>query len=311
MSAEAGVLAGGVRIVIGMTLIGLVDNTVRFAAAEIGLWQFHFIRALMALPLILIVAHRAGQRLAPRNWRGALLRTGAIVVSMMLYFSALPILPAAVVGAGLFTAPVWVLLIAAAIYRERIGPRRLGAVAAAFTGALLVLRPDPAALDIAGLAPLAAGAFYALALTWTWRLCREEAALTLLFLFFSGMGLAGLAGCVALALAPAGPATLAAAPFFFAPWGDWVAVAPWIALQAGGSLIAVWFMTTGYQMAETSRLIVFDYAFLISASIFGFLFWEDRLDLLTIGGMILIAGAGVFAARAGRAPAPSAPSAPT
>ena len=127
------VARGASLIVAGMAVIGFIDNFVWVIAAEISVWQFHLVRSAMALPLLALAAAfglpPAPEPPGPRRARAAV--QGA---AMLLYFAALGFLPIAQVGAGLFTAPLFVLLFAALLFRERIGPRRLAAVAAGFAG---------------------------------------------------------------------------------------------------------------------------------------------------------------------------------
>ena len=85
-------------------------------AEDIGLWQFHLLRSAMALPLL--VLRRRGLRAgAPAAALGRVSagRCGVQAASMLLYFGSLPMMPIAQVGAALFTAPIWVLLFAAAL----------------------------------------------------------------------------------------------------------------------------------------------------------------------------------------------------
>ena len=151
---------------------------------------------------------------------------------MLLYFAALGFLPIAQVGAGLFTAPLFVLLFAALLFGERIGPRRLAAVAAGFAGVMLMLRPDPANMGPETLMPLAAGALYGLGNLLTREWCAEEPVGALLASFFAALGLIGAAGCLALALHPA-----AGAPSFLtAPLGPSLGPRPRLDRRPGGRL---------------------------------------------------------------------------
>ena len=60
------------------------------------------------------------------------------------------------------------------------------------------------------------------------------------------------------------------------------------------------FRSTGvaraYQIAAPSIIATFDYAYLISAAFWGFLFFAETPDLLTVGGMVLITAAGLLVA---------------
>jgi drug/metabolite transporter (DMT)-like permease len=278
----------------------VIDNFVRLMAAHIGLWQFHAIRAAMAIPLILLICFLFNRRWRPTHWRGPLIRTGLIVSSMLLYFGSLPMAPIAQVGAGLFTSPIWVLVFSALFLGTRVGPRRILAVAIGFSGAMLILRPWETGFTIWSVIPVLAGMLYALGMMVTRRLCADEPPLALNLLFFSGLGVAGLIGLAGLFFFPA-PGLAAEAPFFFTGWIWPFSGVAWtvIVVQAVGSVIAVLMLTIGYQSAETSFMTLFEYTFLISASVTGFYLWGERLDAVSFAGMAMIVAAGAFIAMRG------------
>ncbi|MFZ2235631.1 MAG: EamA family transporter, partial [Dokdonella sp.] len=106
-------------------IIGYTDNYVRVIAAEGGLWQFHATRAAMALPMLAAYAMIFGRRLRPVRPRAVLARSAIHGTAMLIYFGALAFLPVAQVAAGLFTAPIFVLLISHFVYGQPIGPIRI------------------------------------------------------------------------------------------------------------------------------------------------------------------------------------------
>ena len=173
-------------------------------------------------------------------------------------------------------------------------------MAAGFAGVLLILRPDPATMGAEALMPLAAGALYGLGNLLTREWCADEPVGALLAAFFAALGLIGAAGCLVLALHPAaGPAT-----FLTAPWAVPSALAlGWIAAQAFGSLAAFGLVTRGYQFAAASTLAVFEYSFLLSASLWAFVLRGERLDAAGLLGIALIIASGIIVAGA----APAAP----
>jgi drug/metabolite transporter (DMT)-like permease len=283
------VARGAALIVAGMAAIGFTDNFVRLIAAEVSVWEFHLLRTAMALPLVALAAG-LGLAVRPRRPGRVAVRAAVQGTAMLCYFASLGFLPIAQVGAALFTAPLWVLVFAALLFRRPIGPRQLAAVAAGFAGVMLLLRPDPAALGAATLMPLAAGALYGLGNLLTREWCAEEPVGALVGSFFAALGIIGAAGCLVLALLPpAGEPS-----FLTTPWA-WPSAAAlgWIALQAVGSLGAVGLVTRGYQQAATSTLAVFEYSFLISASLFAWLLWGERLDLAGAAGIALIVASGL------------------
>lgn len=284
-------------IVGGMVLIGFIDNFVQVFADFAGLWQFHLLRSAIAIPTIFAVAMIAGFRLRPTNWGGAMLRTVLIAASMLLYFGSLPMAPIAQVGAGIFTSPIWVLVFSTLLFRTPIGPRRIIAVAIGFSGAMLILRPWESGFTIWAIAPIIAGALYALAMIATRRYCADEPTLGLNLLFFATLGLSGAIGAGVLQMTPQ-PDLAAEAAFFFREWVWPLPLTAWalLAMQAFGSIIAVLMLTKGYQSAETSLVIPFEYTFLISASVTAWVIFGERIDQTTLIGMVLIVGAGGFIA---------------
>lgn len=290
-------LYGAAMIVCGMSLIGVIDNCVRIIADHAGLWQFHLMRSLMAAPAIVAIAIALGVEWRPRRLGPAMIRTGCIAGAMVLYFGALPTAPVAQVAAGLLTSPIWVLLITALLLGGRVGPRRVLAVAVGFLGVCLILKPWQEGFTLWSLAPVLAGGLYACGAITTRRLCADEPPLGLILLFFIALGAAGAVGTAALAIWPA-PGLEAEAPFFFKPpiWPVAGAGWFWIVVQAFGSILCVLLTTRGYQSAETSYVALFDYSFIISAGLTGWLVWGDRLDDAALAGVALIVAAGAFIA---------------
>jgi drug/metabolite transporter (DMT)-like permease len=203
MPAEDRTLAAAGFILIYATVIGFTDNYVRVIAAEAGLWQFHATRSLLALMLVALLAIPLSLRLRPVNVRAVLARSTIHGLAMLIYFGSLAFLPVAQVAAGLFTAPIFVLLISHFAFGQGIGPVRILAVAVGFLGVILVLGPTAMqGASVAALLPILAGAMYALGNIATRRWCGEESAETLLAGFFAALGLLGLIGLGVLALVP-------------------------------------------------------------------------------------------------------------
>lgn len=284
-------------------LIGFTDNGVRVIAESAGLWQFHATRSVMAA-VMLAGAAAFGLRLRPRNWRAVVARSGLHGVAMLMYFSALGFLSVAQVAAGIFSAPIFVLLINRFAFGQRITGLQAGAVALGFAGVVMVL--GPAVLEgasLAALIPVLAGAFYALANIATRVWCADEAPGTLLAGFFAALGLFGAIGM----------AVLTAFPLPVLPGADgWVLRGPavpdagfwiWTFIQAAGSLLGVGLMIRAYQLAETAKVAVFEYAVLPAAALWTWIIWGQGVGWSALLGMAAIAAAGTIIARGGRAAA--------
>ena len=289
-------------VVAAMAILGMTDNMVVMVADEAGLWQFHAVRALMGLPIILIAARVSKARLWPVNLRAVVMRSLLVSASMFFYFGALAFIPVAQSAAGLFTAPIFVLLISFVVYGQKVSLFSILVVIVGFSGVMLVLQPDIGNLSLALLMPLISGILYALSAIATRRYCADEGALTLLVWFFMAMVLWGLGGCIVLfIMQPDIP--LGSAGFLLRGWtpvsATWYGL---IAIQALGAVIGVGLIFRAYLMAEASFVSVFEYSMLIFAAFWGWLMWGQTMNALAFVGIILIIIAGSILARGERAP---------
>ncbi|MEL5879601.1 DMT family transporter [Cereibacter sphaeroides] len=294
-------------ILLYAVVIGFTDNYVRVIADEAGLWQFHLTRSVMALAILAAVAPALGLRLRPVDWRRVAARSAIHGTAMLIYFGALAFLPVAQVAAGLFTAPIFVLVISRFVYGERIGPVRVLAVLTGFAGVLLVLGPEAmAGASFAAGLPVLAGLLYGMGNIATRAWCPQESAATLLGGFFVALGVLGAAGLAVLALVPlpvpAGPDGFVMRGFVVPSRDFWF----WTFVQAAGSLFAVGMMIRAYQVATASRVSVFEYVILPASAVWGWLLWAERLSPVAAAGMALIALAGIAIALGSRPPAATA-----
>ena len=278
-------------------IIGFTDNYVRVIAEEGGLWQFHATRSVMAWMILLALLAPMGLRLRPRNLRAVVARSAIHGSGMLIYFGALAFLPVALVAAGLFTAPIFVLLISGFAFGHHIGPVRIAAVAVGFVGVVMVLGPQAlGGASLAAILPVAAGALYALGNVATREWCAEETAETLLGGFFLALGVLGAIGMAVLSVwpldVPEGPAGFVMrGPVW--PSGTFLF---WTFVQAAGSLLGVGMMIRAYQLADAGRVSVFEYVILPASAAWSWLIWGETLTPLAIAGMVLIAVAGMMIA---------------
>lgn len=294
--ADRTMAAAGLTLIYAVT-IGFTDNHVRTIAAEAGLWQFHALRSVMAMALLGLAAPLLGLHLRPKNWRPVLVRSVLHAGAMLIYFGALAFLPVALVAAGLFTAPIFVLLISRFAFGARVGAAQILAVALGFAGVILVLGPQAlSGASYAALLPMAAAVLYGLGNIATRQWCEGESAATLLAGFFTALGICGAVGLGVLALfpiaAPAGAdgfvlrgATPLTGTFLF-----------WTFVQAAGSLFGVGMAIRAYQLTAVGRAAVLEYLILPASAIWAYVIWGESLGALALGGMALIALAGALIA---------------
>jgi drug/metabolite transporter (DMT)-like permease len=216
---------------------------------------------------------------------------------MLIYFGALAFLDVALVAAGLFSAPIWVLLISRFVYGHRIGPVQVLAVVLGFAGVILVLGPEAmAGASLPAVLPVLAGAMYAMGNIATREWCAGESASTLVAGFFVALGILGAIGMAVLTLAPLGvpegaDGFLQRGPVW--PSGTFYF---WTFVQAAGSLVGVGMMIRAYQITEASKASVLEYVILPASAFWTWILWGTGLAPLAVAGMVLIVVAGTLIA---------------
>ncbi|KPN64514.1 hypothetical protein AKJ29_18095 [Aliiroseovarius crassostreae] len=97
-------------------------------------------------------------------------------------------MPLGQVAAGLFTAPIWVMILSALFLGQPIGVTQLSAAVLGFAGVLMVLRPFESGLEPLAILPMVAGFFYALGALATRQFCTGESTFSMLLYFFLSLG---------------------------------------------------------------------------------------------------------------------------
>lgn len=280
-------------ILVGMFALGITDNFVPFISETGSLWQFHMLRGLLAVALLAVLASLGVGVIRPKSWRAVMGRSLFPATAMLIYFGCLSVLPIGVVVAGLFTAPIFVLLISVLFQRVRVGPLRIAAVAIGFVGTLLVIQPDPAALDPVSFLPVLAGLFYAIGAVVTRVWCAREGAVALSAGFFVTLTVFGAIGLLLLpAGGPAGSEGFVQRGWIPLTAEMWF----WIAVQAVGSIIGIGLIFRGYLLGDAGVVAIFEYALLVFASFWAWVLWGQTVGPLALVGMGLIAIAGAVIA---------------
>ncbi|TPI60839.1 DMT family transporter [Mesorhizobium sp. B3-1-7] len=276
-------------IVILMTVfaMALTDAFVKFSSASLTLWQIYVLRSSIAFPILLLLTRGAVWPSAP-GW--VALRSGALLLMYLAIYAAIPILDLSVIAASLYTAPLFIVLLSSLVLGERIALLHWVGIAMGFAGVLLIVRPTAGGFSPLPLIPVAAALLYAIAAVLTRAKCAGETPMTMALWLNATLLIAGCIASLAIGLAGPWPAY----PFLF---GNWAAMGPreWrIIVILAALIIAVSIgLARAYQSPKPQIIATFDYAYLIFAAFWGYVFFNEVPGRTTVAGMILIALAGV------------------
>ena len=200
------------------------------------------------------------------------------LVSMLLTFGAVALLPLGEATTLTYAAPIVATLLSGLVLAERIGPRRWSAVAVGFVGVMLVARPG-AGITSLGLAVGIGAAFGQSAVMITVRqISRTEQTVAIVFWFTVFTMLAGLAML----------------PFF----GHAHDFETYAILAVAGLLggIGQLSMTGSLRFAPVSVVVPLDYLQIVWGIAIGWLVFLSPPTPLMLAGAALIAASGIYTA---------------
>jgi len=288
----------GVGIILASVLtMAFADAVVKLVSADLTLWQVFAARSLVATPLMIAVLIVARVSLKPRNPAWAMLRSALLVLAWITFYASLPVLSLSVAAVTIYTGPIMIALLSAALLKELVSLPQWGGVLLGFLGVIAILRPGTDAFSWFTVLPLLSAAFYALAMVLTRSKCRDEAPLALGLTLHVSFVVTGLIATGILALLHLDAETQMAFPFLLGNWGP-MGLREWGVMALLGVLSAAYVtgVARAYQIAPPSIIATFDYAYLVSAALWGFVFFSETPDLFTLVGMILITMAGLLVA---------------
>ncbi|MEM7168526.1 MAG: DMT family transporter [Pseudomonadota bacterium] len=296
------VLRGVVLIVTAMFVTSLQDVIFKLFSSQMPLGQIFALRALLALPLIFLLARWRGFPAAAlladafKPW--ALLRALFYTLCFLAFYAALPFLSLSTVGAANYVAPIFVALLSAYAIAEPVGARGWIAVFVGFAGVLALLQPGSDAFSPWALLPLLGALFYALGNVTTRTKCQSTPLITMVTAVTLVMLCGGLAVSAATFVSQPAEDLVRAYPSLLGSW-SMPSAADWLILGLLSFLtIVIAFGIAGaYQVAPPSTVATFDYSYLVFAALWDIVIFQIWPAWTTVLGMSMIACAGIMVFR--------------
>lgn len=258
------------------------------AAKELQVGMMHpvevaFIRnalAAMGISVIIAFIKKDAQLFKTQYIRGQLTRSLFGNTSLIVAFWSVSLLPLADVVAIWFCSPLMVLVLSAALLKERVGPWRWGAVICGFVAVFLIAQPAIALDNTFGVMVGVLSSFLIAVVSINLRHLgqRNENPLTTTFYFLTS----GTLFCGLLV------------PFFWT--GNLLNANLFgvMALIAAVGLAAQILKTEAFRLAEASLLSPFSYLNIFWATLIGWLFFGELPDIYVIIGCIMLIFSNLF-----------------
>jgi len=270
---------GALWMTVAAVFFTVMAVAVRYLSGEIPPIEMVAARAVVAITTVGPWLMRRGVA-GLRTRRPVLLAVRAVftAIAVFCWFYALGHMKLADAVTLHFTLPLFGVVLAVLILREKVGLHRWGATVVGFLGTLVVLRPGLAEVNLAAVAVLVSAAFYAVASIQSKILMRTENAGIIVFYMNAFI------------------VVFIAAPTVM----QWVTPTPWQA----GLLIAVGLCNTlaqlaiqkAFHAADASAVLPFDFLRLPITALAGFVLFAERPDIWTLAGAAIIFGAAYYIA---------------
>jgi S-adenosylmethionine uptake transporter len=258
----------------------LNDAVMKLLFADIDFFQAIFLRGLVSLPPLLILALMTKtllQKYSTKNQRLMIIRILAEIGTTVTFLTALKHMPLANVTAILQSLPLAITMAAAIFLGEPVGWRRWSAICVGFTGVLIIIRPGLAGFNSYSLLALAAVILLTVREISTRQLDNKIPTVTVAL--STTLGITAFAALMLIGTEWA--------DINFVSWSLIIAAAAAVTVA---TLLSVVAMRTG----DIGFVSPFRYTSLIGAIGLGILLFGDWPDGITLLGAAIIAFAGIY-----------------
>ena len=256
---------------------GSMNALVKWASPEADVWSMVFVRSMVIAVAIFFICRRSGITLIVEDRRSMLLRCITGLIAMILYFSALGLIPIGQAVTLQYTNPLFVALLSSVFVSEKVEPFVWTLAIISFIGIVLIVSPDLQTIEVNAVLALGSGFFAALAYLYVRRLRASEHALSIVFWFATFS--------VAFTFIPAMP-TLPTA------LSDPVVTLALVGIGVGAGAGQVG-LTFAFHKANAAWISAFSYLTVIVATIYGYTIFGEKLNSRDLLGCALIICSGI------------------
>ena len=238
----------------------------------LAVFQVLEMRSLIGLLMLYPLIRASGGFAAVKTQRPGphVLRNAVHYAAQFGWFVALTLIPLAQVIAIEFTMPIWTAVLAVFVLGEHMNRWKIAAVALGLVGVAMIVRPATGHVDPGQLIALAAAVGFSVSVILVKSLTRTESTVAIVFWMLVVQSAIGLV-----------PAVLAWRPV---PADLW----PWILVVAFCGTFSHFCMAQAMRYADTTVVVPMDFLRVPLTAIAGWLLYNERLDLFTVLGAVLI-----------------------
>lgn len=257
---------------------GSMNALVKWTSAEVDVWTTVFVRSLVIAFAIYIIARIGGVDLVVHDRKNMAFRCFTGLAAMILYFSALGLIPIGQAVTLQYTNPLFVALLSGFFLSERVHPQVLALAVISFLGIILIVSPNLRTIEKDALLALGSGFFAGVAYLYVRKLRATEEALSIVF-WFAAFSVVATA--------------LPAIPSLADVISDPILILALVGIGVGAGAGQVG-LTYAFHRANAAWVSAFSYLTVIVATAYGYLLFNEVLDTRDIIGGIMIICSGII-----------------
>lgn len=278
----------GVALMLGFCVTApLLDVAAKLASSSVPVGQItaarFIVQCLLMAPFVWIMG--LSLTVPRQQWLALTVRSLLLFTSTFCFIAAIRVMPLADALAIVFVAPFIVLLVGKFSFGEDVGPRRVAAALVGFVGVLFVIQPSFSAFGAVALFPLGTAVGFAFYILVTRGLSRQVHPVTLQFY----TGLIASVLCLPILVFAQGTGSVLLDPV----WPEGIAWA-WLFGVGFFATVSHMMMTYALSWAPSATLAPLQYLELPVATLLGYLVFGDFPNTLTLTGITIIIGAGLY-----------------
>ncbi|MGR3661959.1 MAG: DMT family transporter [Paracoccaceae bacterium] len=268
---------GIVVMMLAMATLSLMDAVAKSLTYRYDPMQVVWARyACSSLVVGIVLAPRLRTLLVTKHLKLQLVRSAFLFATTYAFFFSVSKLGLAEVVAIFDINPLIVTILAFVVLHEPAGPRRIFGVCMGLVGALIIIRPGSDVFSSYAILPLIGAFTYAAYVISTRFLGRDEHILTSLIY-------TTLFGTIA--------ASIIVPPVWITPTP--VDAALMLSMGFIGSA-GQYFLIRAFTLAEAGAVAPFSYIGMLFAVTFGYIFFDELPDTMTVLGALVITGSGIY-----------------
>jgi len=284
-------------ILTGVFVFSLQDVLVKWISDRYPVHEIIFIRSVSALlPMLLLVRLEGGrQRIRTRRPVLHSLRALLMFLSYISFYLSLAALPLAEAVTLFFASPLFITILSAPMLGDRVSFSTWLPVLLGFSGVALMLQPGLQVVNPAAFLPLISALLYAVVSIITRQLGKADSGIclafypTVLYILFATLLSLGAGG--RLGGGDAHPSLA----FLLRSW-QMPSHTDLLLMMSTGLIAAGGFycLSQAYRLSRPSFVAPFEYTAVPISCFWGYLLWQEVLNPLSVSGILLIIGSGLY-----------------